>query len=83
MAGITDISGIINMIVPLLSGLIQSVSGYAMQIGTMIFPQSPGLALVVISFVVAFLLKDKLSGGMMYVLLALMLFLVLSGGIKI
>lgn len=80
---IPDISSITTMIGPILSSLIHSISDMAMQLGTAVFPSNPTLALLAIAGVSAFLLKDKLNGGVMFIALAVLLYIILSGNVTI
>ena len=74
-----DISSIMNMIGPLIGNLLKSIAGMANQLGSAIYPQNPTLALLAIAVVAAFLLKDKLSGGIMFIIIAMLLWLIMSG----
>ena len=78
-----DIGQIFNMIWPIVQGILKGIASFANSIGTAIFPSQPQLAIIGVALIGAFLLKDKLSGGLMFIILAILIWLIASGSVAL
>lgn len=74
-----DMTGIINLIKSLLGGLSSTVYSIA----SMIWPDNPTLVIIVGAIVIAYMIKDKVSGLTLFAIIAVLVYLILTGGVGI
>lgn len=74
-----DLSPIFNI----LKSILSYITNMATQIVSMIFPTNTVLGMLIISGIIVFLMKDKISGWFLYLVLIAFMYLILSGGIAL